>query len=360
LSFNVFPPTMRDMSPRDRLLALLVAVCWGLNFPATALALQHFPPLFMVALRFTLVAVPTVLFIPRPAVQLRWLIGTGLGIGVLQFAFLYLGMAAGMPSGLASLVLQASAPFTVLLAGVFLHERISARQAVGILVAVAGLAAIALHRGQSAALLPVVLTLCGALGWAIGNVCSRRAQAPQPLHLTLWMSVVPPLPMLAVALLVEGPTRIAASLTTALTPAGWSSVVGLVYIVLIATVLGYGLWNRLLGTYPSSAVAPFSMLVPVIGVLSSWLLFGETVDAVELAAGMAVIGGVLIGSVPSPSFRRARRTAQVETRHADQEPVHRPREGSIGSAVGCADRLGAGTGAAEPHYRGADGRLGPS
>ncbi|HYI57656.1 MAG TPA: EamA family transporter, partial [Microlunatus sp.] len=139
------------MHSRDRLLALLVAVCWGLNFPATALALQHFPPLLMVALRFSLVAIPTLFLIPRPKVELRWLLGTGLGIGVLQFAFLYLGMAAGMPAGLASLVLQASAPFTVLLAGIFLAERITRRQVIGIALAVAGLATIAVHRGQTAA-----------------------------------------------------------------------------------------------------------------------------------------------------------------------------------------------------------------
>ena len=211
---------IEDVHSRDRLLALLVAVCWGLNFPATALALQHFPPLFLVALRFALVAVPTILLVPRPQVKLRWLIGTGLGIGVLQFAFLYLGMAAGMPSGLASLVLQASAPFTVLLAGIFLAERISRRQVVGIVLAVAGLATIAVHRGETAALLPVVLTLAGGLGWAIGNVCSRKAAAPNPLHLTLWMSVVPPLPMLAVSLYVEGPQRIGHALSTAFTAPG--------------------------------------------------------------------------------------------------------------------------------------------
>ena len=170
---------------RHRLLAVFVAVCWGVNFPATALALEHFPPLFMVALRFTLIAVPTLLLVPRPAVPLRWLLGVGLGTGTMQFAFLYLGMAAGMPSGLASLVLQASAPLTVVLAGVWLRERITGRQAVGIAVAVLGLAAIALHRSQVAALLPVVLTLCGALGWAIGNVSTRKAQAPNALHLTL-------------------------------------------------------------------------------------------------------------------------------------------------------------------------------
>src|SRR3954452_17874452 len=152
---------------RDRLLACLVAVCWGVNFPATALALEHFPPLFLVAVRFSLVALPALLLVPRPPVPLRWLIGTGVDVGILQFAFLYLGMASGMPSGLASLVLQPSAPFTVLLAGVFLREPLTRRQVAGIVIAVGGLAAIAAHLGQTAALLPVVLTLCGALGWAI-------------------------------------------------------------------------------------------------------------------------------------------------------------------------------------------------
>ena len=293
------------MQSRDRLLALLVAACWGLNFPATALALQHFPPLLMVAVRFGIIAIPTLILIPRPRIKVRWLIGTGLCIGVLQFAFLYLGMAAGMPAGLASLVLQASAPFTVVLAGIFLAERISPRQVVGVGFAVIGLAAIAVHRGETAALLPVVLTLAGALGWAIGNLCSRRAAAPNPFHLTLWMSVVPPIPMLAVSLLVEGPRQITAALSTAFTIQALPALLGLLYIIVIATVVGYGIWNRLLARYPSSSVAPFSMLVPIVGVLSSWAMFGERIDLVEATAGTAVIAGVLIASVPI-SLRRRR------------------------------------------------------
>ncbi|MFL6063830.1 MAG: EamA family transporter [Friedmanniella sp.] len=297
------------MPPRDQFRALLVAVVWGLNFPATALALEHFPPMLMVALRFALVAVPALILVPRPQVPLRWLLGVGLGIGLLQFAFLYLGMAAGMPSGLASLVLQASAPFTVLLAGLWLRERLTRRQVVGIGVAVLGLAVIALHRAQVAALLPVVLTLCGALGWAFGNVCSRQARAPQPFHLTLWMSVVPPVPMLVLSLLVEGPDRVGQALRTSATLAALPSVLGLLYIVVMATLLGYGLWNSLLARHPSSVVAPFSMLVPVVGVLSSWLLLGERIDLTELMAGAAVVGGVLLGSRPAS---RAKRTTPVD------------------------------------------------
>jgi O-acetylserine/cysteine efflux transporter len=300
--------------PRDQLRALLVAVVWGLNFPATVIALEHFPPMLMVALRFTLVAVPALVLVPRPDVPLRWLLGVGLGIGLLQFAFLYLGMAAGMPGGLASLVLQASAPFTVLLAGLWLRERLTRRQGLGIAVAVLGLAVIAVHRAQVAALLPVVLTLCGALGWAFGNVCSRQARASQPFHLTLWMSVVPPLPMLVLSLLVEGPQRVGDAMRTSLTLAALPSVLGLLYIVVLATLLGYGLWNSLLSRYPSSLVAPFSMLVPVVGVISSWLVFGELIDLTEMVAGAAVVGGVLLGSRPP---RRPASLPQPET----PEPV---------------------------------------
>ncbi len=116
---------------RDRILALVVAVAWGLNFPATAIALDHWPPFLLAAVRFTLLALPTILFVPRPKVPFRWIVLVGATLGVLQFAFLYLGMAAGMPTGLASLVIQASAPFTVVLAGVLLREKLTAARSSG-------------------------------------------------------------------------------------------------------------------------------------------------------------------------------------------------------------------------------------
>jgi O-acetylserine/cysteine efflux transporter len=222
----------------------------------------------MVALRFTLIAIPTMIFVPRPKVPTRWLIGTGLGIGMMQFGLLYVAMAIGMPSGLASIVLQAGGPLTVLLGAVFLRERLSGRQVVGFVVAVAGLAVIAVHRSQVAALVPVLLTLGAALGWAIGNICRRQARAPKPLHLTLWMSVVALLPLLGLSLLFEGPHRDWDALRTTMTWDALSSLLGLLYIVIIATLIGYGLWNILLSRHPSNVVAPFAMLVPVTGVLS--------------------------------------------------------------------------------------------
>lgn len=301
------------MLPRDRFLALLVAIAWGVNFIATACALEHFPPLLMVAMRYALLAIPTILFVPKPAVRTRWLIVVGVGIGSLQFAFLYLGMAAGMPAGLASVVMQASAPFTLILAAVFLRERISRQQLIGISMAVIALVVIAVHRSQVAALLPVLLLLAGALGWAIGNIGTRKASAPNALHFTLWVSVVPPIPLLLLSLLIEGPARIGSSLSTVFSIEALPAVLGLLYVVLVATVFGYGAWSKLMARYPSSTVAPFSMLVPPVGVAAAWVAFGEVPDLVELIAGAVVVAGVLFASL---KWRR--------DRPAVSEPVTQP------------------------------------
>ncbi|MEI4272981.1 EamA family transporter [Klenkia sp. LSe6-5] len=327
------------MSTRDRLLACLVAVCWGLNFVAIHLALEQFPPFFLVALRFAVIAVPTVLLVPRPGVPWRWVLGYGVGFGILQFVFLYLAMAVGMPTGLASLVLQSSAPFTVLLAGVLLRERLTARQGLGTAVAITGLAGIAVHRADvdgGALLLPVLLTMCGGLGWALGNLATRQARAPHPLRLTLWMSVVPPLPMLGVSLLVEGPARIGEAFTDLGSTTGLLALAGLAYTVLVGTLLGSGLWAALMSRNPSSSVAPFSMLVPVAGIAAAWVLLAEPPSTTELAWGALVVAGVLVGSARPAAHRR-----QPRGHAAGQEPADDRREDADEHHEADPDLLGA-------------------
>ncbi|MFV2144722.1 EamA family transporter [Isoptericola sp. G70] len=283
------------MSFRHCLLAASVAVMWGLNFLAIDASLGHFPPMFLVALRFALIAVPTLFLVPRPRVPVRWLIGYGVGFGILQFTFLYWGMAVGMPAGLASLVLQASGPFTVVLGAAFLRERVGSRQVVGILVAIAGLTVVGWQQAQTAALLPFLLTLAGALGWAVGNISNRQARPQNPLHLTLWMSVVPPVPMLAVALVVEGPAEILRSVTSFDDPGAVGALVGLAYTVVVGTVLGSGVWTWLMARHPAGVVAPFSMLVPVVGMTAAWVVLGEVVSVPELSGAVLVVVGVLWG-----------------------------------------------------------------
>ena len=164
---------------------------------------------------------------------------------------------------------------------------------------------------QRIATLPDVLTLLAGLGWAFGNLASRLAAAPRPLHLTLWMTVVPPIPMLALSLVVEGPERIGTALTGSLTPAAIPAWLGLAYTTVIATVIGSGIWTWLMARHSAGTVAPFSMLVPVTGLALAWLVLAEVPATLELLGGVLVIAGVWWAST------RARRTPPPEDQPGD-------------------------------------------
>ncbi len=300
------------MPVRHRLIAIAVAVIWGVNFLAIHASLGSFPPFLLVAVRFTLLAIPTLLLVPRPQVPLRWLIGYGLGFGVAQFTFLYAGMAAGLPTGLASLVLQASGPFTLVLGAVLLSEKVRGVQWLGIAVAVLGMALVGWSRAQASSLMPFLLVLLGAVGWAFGNLSSRLAKPPNPLHLTMWMSVVVPLPMLALSLTFEGPAQIGAALAGSLTASAVPAWLGLLYTCVIGTVVGSGLWTWLLARHPAGVVAPFSMLVPVVGILTAAVVLGERPSWLELLGGAIVVSGVLIGAARRPAAVVTPQPAEVQ------------------------------------------------
>lgn len=292
------------MPPRHVAAAVLTAVIWGTNFVAIRESLDVFPPLLLVALRFAVIAVPIVLFVPRPDVEPRWLVGYGLGFGTLHYAGLYLGMDGGVPAGLASLVLQSSAPFSVVLGALLLREVITPVRATGVAIAVGGLALVGVSRASAGDWAPYLLVILGGLGWALGNLAGRKAQAPNGLHLMLWMTVVPPLPLLALSLLTEGPDEIADALSASLTADAAPAWLGLGYTVVLGTVVGAAIWTWLMGTHPVSTVAPFSMLVPVTGLLAGWLVLHERPTGLELAGGALVVAGVLVASrsqAPAPA-----------------------------------------------------------
>lgn len=278
------------MSPKDLLLALIVIVAWGLNFVVIKVGLDGLPPMLLGALRFALVAFPAAFFIKRPKLPWRWLLAYGATISLGQFAFLFEAMANGMPPGLASLVLQGQAFFTLFFAALFLKERLRPANVLGLLVAAGGLALIGLEGDHATPLLAVVLTLCAASMWAMGNIITRRFGNVNLVGLVVWGALVPPLPFLGLSWLLEGQARIVDSLLNI----HLNSVLSLAYLAFIATMLGYSLWSTLLSRYPAGKVAPFSLLVPVIGLSSSALLLGERLGALQWVGGALVMVGLLI------------------------------------------------------------------
>ncbi|MET4703725.1 EamA family transporter [Frigoribacterium sp. UYMn621] len=276
------------MTPRHTLLALLVVVIWGVNFVAIDLGLTDVPPLLFLAMRFVLVAIPAVFFIRPPAIGWRniLLIGAFLSLG--QFTLLYLALSLGMPPGLASLLLQTQIVFSVVVSSLLLREHPTRRQLVGILIGMVGLAVVVIGHTYAAPWLPLVITLLAALSWAIGNVLSRRARASSGLSLVVWSGLVVPIPSLALSLLVDGPHAVGFALTH-LSP---MAILSTLYTAVAASLVAYTIWNSLLARYPTSAVVPFTLLVPVIGILAAWAVFGERPAGTELIGGAIMLGGL--------------------------------------------------------------------
>ena len=302
------------MSPKDLLLALVVIVVWGLNFVVIKVGLHDMPPMLLGALRFLLAAFPAILFIKRPQLPLRWLLLYGLTISLGQFALLFSAMAVGMPAGLASLVLQSQAFFTLLFAALLLGERLRAGNLLGLLVAAGGLLLIGLQGDRGMTLAGFVLTIGAASMWALGNIVTRKLGKVDLIGLVVWGSLVPPLPFLALSWWLEGPQAI----ETALRGIGLDSLLVLAYLAFGATILGYGLWSRLLSRYPASQVAPFSLLVPVVGLSSSALLLDEHLGPLQLLGALLVMlgllinvwGGRLVGLARSRGLRAAAERSQ--------------------------------------------------
>ena len=285
------------MTPRHTILAITVVVIWGLNFVVIDAGLgegsDRVPPLVFLALRFVLVVFPAILFIKPPPIGWKniLLIGTFLSLG--QFSLLYLALALGMPAGLASLLLQTQVVLSVIVSAILLRERPTSRQSFGISVGMVGLTVVIVGHSTTAPWLPLVVTLLAALSWAIGNVLARRAGSASGLSLTVWSGVVVPIPALALSMLVDSPAVVIDSIV-GITPI---AIVSTLFTAVAASLIGYGIWNSLLARYPTSAVVPFTLLVPVVGIITAWLVQNEQPTLTELLGGAVMLAGLAVAVI---------------------------------------------------------------
>jgi O-acetylserine/cysteine efflux transporter len=291
------------VTPRHLLLGLLVALIWGVNFVAIDLGLRDTPPLVLVAMRFALVAVPLVFFVPRPDAPWRVIAGIGLFMSAGQFGLLFTAMHLGLPAGLAAVVLQCQMIFTLVIGAVALRERPTRMQLLGALLGVAGLGIVALGRLEGApgltAIVPLLICVAAGLSWGIGNVISRSAAGADGFGIVVWSALVVPLPVLALSLLLDGPVAVGEAFTTI----GWQTLASVGFTAGMASLVGYTIWNMLLGRYPAALVAPFALLTPPIGLAAAAVALGQVPNALELAGSALLVGGVAVGQL----HRRRRR-----------------------------------------------------
>ncbi|MEO6278557.1 EamA family transporter [Roseateles sp.] len=278
------------MPLRHLLLAVAVVAIWGSNFVVIKYALHTLPPMTLAALRFTIAFVPACFFLARPAVGWRNLAGYGLFVAVGQFGLLYLAMRSEISPGLASLVIQTQVFFTLLLAVRLAGERVLLAQWLGLALAVAGIVVIVLHTDGTTTALGLAMVLAAAFSWACGNIVGKRAGRVNMLAYVVWSSAFAVPPLAVLALLVDGPERIAAGLAAA--DAGtWAAVA---WQSFANTLFGYGCWAWLLTRHPAARIVPMALLVPIFGMGASSLLLAEALPGWKLTAAALVMAGLAI------------------------------------------------------------------
>ena len=278
------------MSSRDIALAILVAFAWGFAFVAIKVGVDNFPPLLFSAMRFTLVALPLVFFLPRPQTSWQIILAVGLVLGVIKFSLLFISLDVGLAPGLASLLVQVQAFFTLILAAVLLKERPTRRQIAGLVIAFLGIGLVVLITDSGATLLGVFLIMMAALAWAVSNILLRYAGSVRMLNLIVWASLVPPLPVLGLSLWLEG----GAAGWQAVTTMTWQGGLALLYVSFIGTLFGFAAWGRLIDRYGPGRIAPFGLLIPIFGMASAWLFLGETFGPIALLAAVLVLIGLYL------------------------------------------------------------------
>ena len=281
---------MVSMPFTHSILAVLVAFVWGLSFIVIKVGVSTTPPLVLCALRFIFAALPAILFIPRPKIGWRFIVGYGFLIGVAQFGLLFTAIALGMPASLASIVIQAQVFFTILFAALTMGERPRPNQIAGGIVACLGLIMIAWPRFSGGGAVPFLMTIAAAAAWGVANIVSKRAGRIDMLGFVVWASLVPPIPLLALSLWIDGPAQVSAAIL-GLNAAALAAVV---YLAYPTTIFAFAMWAYLLSRHAAATVTPFALLVPVAGILGSIFFLGEAMIPIEALGGAVIVLGLTI------------------------------------------------------------------
>ena len=274
------------MKTRELLLALLVRLTWALGFTVAKAALDEFPPLLLMSMRFFIAGLILVWFVPLPRHCLKDLFWISLAGSTVQYGLTLTGLSM-IDASLGGIIGQLEVPFSVLLAVIIFRERPGLLRIIGMTVSFIGIAIIAGKPSLSDQLEGILLTASGALVWAIGQIMYKRISSQiDGLTGIAWIGVIAAPQMLIGSMIFE------TGQVDALMNASWVGWASVVYLGLIMTVVGYGIWFTVLARNPVSHVMPVLLVLPVFTVIFSMLLLGERPSLEVLLGGITILAGV--------------------------------------------------------------------
>ncbi len=275
------------MSLIDILAAVAVAVIWGVNISFIKISVAEFPPIFLTGLRFLMVALLLIWWVRPPWKQMRMIGLISFAFGGVHFGSIFYGLR-GVDVSIVAIFSMLGVPFSVLFARLLLNERFGWRKSCGMAIAFAGVLILLGEPAATASPLHMAVLFMAVVAWGLGNNLVKMLGPVNNFALNAWMGLFASVQLLLASWLLE------AGQLNALQNASAQAWLGLVYVVLMATVTGYGLWYYLVGKYDVGRVVPFTLLVPVAGVLTGVLMMGDDLSLSKVVGGAVTLAGVAI------------------------------------------------------------------
>lgn len=300
------------MKRKDVILATLLVIMWGINFTVIKLGLKGVPSMLLITLRYIFTAFPAVFFVKKPKTNFKYIALYGLSVGVGQFACLFYAMEIGMPASIASIVLQIQAFISPVMAVFLLNEKLRQKQIIGSIIAALGLfvigAANTTNGITAIPFLAIILNLLAPIFWSASNIIARIASNKAEekgdkldmFSLVVWSALVPPIPLMALAFVLDTPQTIYNTLINL----NAISIFAVLYLAIGATLIGYGVWSMLISKYPMGKVAPIPLLVPVIALLSARIVLNEQLSSMQWIGVVVILIGLIISNLNLKLFKK--------------------------------------------------------
>ncbi len=273
------------MNTKSILSLVSIMVVWGLNFSIIKIGLDTISPWLLSMGRYLFTVVPIIFFIPRPECHWKWVVLFGIFSGIFQFALLTFSIEFGMSPGLASVALQVHVFFTIILGIVFLHERITKITVTSLIIGLGGLIVLGSSKDTDTNMIAVILLSLSALSWAFSNIITKKTGDVNMFSFVIWSSLIPIFPLLFMSIYFDGWDGVVQNIESI----SGASIMSLLYLSYATTIFGFGLWSTMIKKHGSGTVAPFTLLVPIFGVLGGYLIFGDVLSSVETVSGILIL-----------------------------------------------------------------------
>lgn len=296
------------MSLRDFSAFFAVCVFWGLNFVVAKFAVtgvpgwvpgfDGVPPLAFAFLRFALLTLFLIPFLRPLPKQWLTLVTVAMGMGAMQYGFIFIGLQTATPSGMA-LVLQSGVPFATILSVIFLKERIGWIRAGGTALAMLGVVLVIANPAELTLSVGLLFGLGGAFVASVAMILIRKIDM-SPMRLQAWIGLISsPILFAGTALMETGQVQ-------AVGQGGWWFAVALLFTVVLVNIYGHGVFYFLLQKYEATLVAPLTLMAPLIGVISGIAITGDPVTATLIAGGLLTLAGAgIVASRPNKQVPKA-------------------------------------------------------